>query len=286
MSLINFAIRTCLQQALLGQTHAEGRVFDSKVTPIDELAEAEPKPLIVVSTDDDQILGDSFALEGKGRELDVVIEMVLAGAVDVTLKDQQGNDVEGIELQIPHTDAGMEITLDFMQRRVMRALAEPGSEWAELFRQFAGTPKKILKRRGASTEKGVKFAARQIVITCEPERNEPAYGRAPNALWSRLIAAMRGDPELTDYADVLAAEITGEALPSWRVLQTMLGWGDGEVRNLGPAPVDPGEIGEPPLLTEATLEADLVRMEAPDAPFANEVRTITSGAQAAFEVPA
>ncbi|MFC6772521.1 hypothetical protein [Methylobacterium gregans] len=70
------------------------------------------------------------------------------------------------------------------------------------------------------------------------------------------------------------------------MLQGMLGWGDVEVRNLGPAPVDPTETGEPPVLTEATLEVDVLDLDMSGAPFSSDVRTIAAGPRAPFEVPA
>lgn len=283
MSLINLAIRTCLKRALIGRTQAEERVYDSKVTPIAEIVEGDRRPIIVVATDDDQVMSPSWALDADARELDVVVEMVVADAVRVEVQTPQGT-IEALDLQLPHTDAGLEFTLDLMQRRIERALAEPGEPWAELFRQFSGEPTKKLKRRGGDTQKGVKYAARQLVFTVKP-RAEPAYGQAPNVLWTRFLDQMRTDAELAPLAEAVSAEIVGKALPSWRVLQAALGWTDGAVRNLGPAPVDPAETGEAPVLTQASLDADLVRMEAPDAPFAAETRTIAAGPRALFEVP-
>lgn len=245
MSLISFALRTCLKRALLGQTLAEERVFDSMVVPLDETPQAGMRPKIVVSTDDDMLVCTSFDLNVDQRELDIIIEAELSSEVEV--------DAGGVAFEIPRTDAGLEATLDVLHRQIMRALAEPGAPWADLFRHLAGEPKKILKRRGASNDKGVKFAARQIVITCMPA-NEPAYGQAPNTLWSKVIAAMQADDELAEYGDLVKNLIVGTPLPSWRVLQASMGWTDAAVHLLGPAPIDPAEIGEAPVQTMASLD--------------------------------
>ena len=55
MSIIALAIRMAATRALEteGATLAGARVFDSAITPLDEMVSAEPKPLIVVSTEDD-----------------------------------------------------------------------------------------------------------------------------------------------------------------------------------------------------------------------------------------
>lgn len=272
MSLINLAIRTCLKQALIGRTLAEDRVHDSMVVPLDETLQTGMQPRIIVSTDDDMIVSTSFDLNVDARDLDVIIEMEVSAAVPV--------EADGIAFQIPLTDAGLEASLDFLHRQVMRALAEPAAEWAELFRKFVGKPKKVLKRRGASNEKGVKFAARQIVITCEPA-NEPAYGAPPSAVWSRLIAAMQAEGGgLARHGNLLAAELTGAPLPAWRVLQASMGWSDAEVQNLGPAPLDPVEAGEPPVVVAVDLD-DFDR----DGRLVSSL-TIADGPRASFEVPA
>lgn len=244
MSLVNFAIRTCLKRALLDRTWAERRVFDSMVTPLDETLPEGTRPQIIVSTDDDETTMTSFDLNADGRQLVVIIEIELASEVQV--------DAGGYAMEIPQTDAGLEATLDFIQRQVERALAEPASLWADLFRRLVDEPSKRLKRRGAGADKGVRFAARQLMITCQPS-NEPAYGAAPNKLWTAIAEAMRGDPELADYADLLEAEITGQPLPAWATLQATLGYSDAGVRNLGPAPYDPTEKGEPPVMRRAVL---------------------------------
>lgn len=268
MSLVNFAIRTCLKRALLDRTFAEGRVFDSMVTPIDHTIEAGALPMIVVSTDDDQATLSSFDLNVDGRELDVVIEMELASAVEV--------EAGGVNFEIPLTDAGLEATLDILHRQVLRALAEPTSEWANLFRRFVADPKKILKRRGASTEKGVRFAARQIVLTCQPA-NELPYGADPKGAWADLILLMRADKELSDLAALVAAELTGAPLPSWRVIQAGLGYTDAQIRALGPTPLDPAEAGEAPVMTEAVL------FEIDKAGVVSRSTAIAAGTLASFE---
>lgn len=270
MSLVNFAIRICLKRALLGRTLAKARVFDSMVVPLDETPVDGTLPQIIVATDDDMIVCSSFALDVDARDLDVIIEMELASEVPAP--------AGGIGFAIPQTDAGLEASLDFIQREIFRALNDPGSVWANLFRRFVQTPKKMLKRRGASNDKGAKFAARQIVITVEPV-NEPAYGTPPSGLWETFITAMRADDELAEYGDVVEALIVGEPLPSWRVLQAALGHTDAEARALGSAPFDPDEAGEPPVMTAARL----VDVDAQGSEVGS--LTIRDGELASFEVP-
>jgi hypothetical protein len=253
VSLVAFAIRICLERALLGRTYAEDRIYDSQITAVNQTVPAGQKPLIIISTDDDRSdLTEWDLLRGR-RDLEIVIDMVLATFVQA--KTDCGADGE-IEIKLPHTDSGMEAALDFMQRQVQRAITNSVDPWAELLKEFMGSLSRMLGRRGAGAEKGVRFAAKQIVLICDPIP-EPDFGATipENSPWGRLLALMEADAELSDYAVVLRAEIEeGNHLPSWRRFQASRGWTDARVRNAGFAPVDPTETGEAPLLTAETIE--------------------------------
>ena len=81
-----------------------------------------------------------------------------------------------------------------------------------------------LSRRGASVEKGVRFAARQIVLTCDLVES-PTDGAAvlPGSTWEDLLAMMAVDPELVSIGNMLRAEIEGAPLTDWRRAANMLG---------------------------------------------------------------
>lgn len=218
MSLVAYALRTTLQQALLNRTHAEDRVYDSLITPIAQLTQTEALPLIIVSTDDDE--GDlregNRRLTLSNRNLQIIIETTLAGGYTV--------EAGVATVDIPHTDDGMEKLLDFMAHRVRRAMLDPASPWADLFLGFLGTTKRFFSRRGASDENGTLFAARQLVIVCDPA-DEPDFGVPvdPECLWGQLLAKMRETDGLAGYADVLEAEILGAPLSDWQAEQARLG---------------------------------------------------------------
>ena len=108
MSIIRPILRMCAVAALRERTLAEGRVFDSDNTPLADALAQEPeqaKPYITVYTDEDTRPGvsgrDIYAAE---RNLSLVLEIGAASAV-VTEKD-------GVILQIPATDAGLELAVD------------------------------------------------------------------------------------------------------------------------------------------------------------------------------
>lgn len=229
MSLVAYAIRTTLWRALLGKTYAQDRVYDSEVAPIDEVVQDRPEPFIIVATDDEtaEVSGHNYI--GADRDLDVVIEIALA----TELRRGSGPN-------IPHTDEGLEMALNYMARQVMRVLQADTDPWADLFRTFSLTTKKMTARRGASVEKGVRFAARQIILTVTP-LHEPEFGVAPSGAWADLIAAMRDDEILADFADGLAEEIAGAEVPDWGRLQARLGLTKAGALAVGLGPLNPGE---------------------------------------------
>lgn len=251
MSLTGLAIRTCLKRALLGATLADDRVYDSNVTPLDQLASDGALPLLVVYVDDDVRQPDPRTPQIRTRQVDLVIEMVLAGSVVI----EEGTAT----VTVPHTDAGMEATLDIMAWQVRAALKDPTSPWAELYRTFRGDVAMLTTRRGASTEKGVRFAARQIIITVDPMQ-EPERGTdAVPTPWDALVAQMRTDPELTLYGDLLAALLSGSTLPAWQRLKGKLGQTRAVMDAVGLGVISGGEA-EPPVtrLTVQTPRGDLV----------------------------
>lgn len=273
MSLVAFAIRICLWRALRGKTLAETRVYDSDVAPIEVLLAVEPGPVIVVSTDDDEFEIENTNWLNAPRKLDVIVETILASLVEV-----QG---QGFEFSIPHTDSGMEASLNILGRQVLRVIQADQGIWAVLFRSFvSASPKKVKLRRGAEAIKGgTRFAARQMIVTVDP-LHEPDFGRDPEGLWVDLLAAMRADDPalgLPPYADLLEAEIRGTALPDWRAFQASLGLSIEAVREIGEAPVDLTEEGEPAALETVTLDA-----MAGSATVAS--RTIEEGVQTTFDV--
>lgn len=233
MSLVAYAIRTTLWRALLGKTYAQDRVYDSQVAPIDETVQDQPEPFIIIATDDETSDVSGHDYLGASRDLDVVIEIALASE----LRRDGG-------INIPHTDEGLEMALNYMSRQVMRVLQADEDPWAELFRTFALSTKKMAMRRGASVEKGVRFAARQIVLSVAP-LHEPEFGRAPSGAWAELIAAMRTDDILSVFADGLEEEITGTAIPDWARLKARLGVTNAGASAVGLGPLEQGEAPAP-----------------------------------------
>jgi hypothetical protein len=105
--------------------------------------------------------------------------------------------------------------------------------------------KRRLSRRGASAEGGVRFAARQIVLTCDLIE-APADGAvlAAGSAWADVLAVMEEDEALEPIADLLRLTIEGAAVAEWKRAANMLGIHKSTAAAIGLGPVL-GEGGDP-----------------------------------------
>lgn len=232
MNLLAAALRLTLWRALLGKTLAGASVHDSRVVVDSDQAFKSPQPFIIVSTEMEttEPMGLDFA--GASREIVVLIEIGLAGKLD-----RQG------VVDIPDTEDGLELSLDFLARQVARVLQADHGIWAQLFRTFAGAATKVEALR-AGHEGKKKLAGRQFAITFKPTFGEPPFGEAPAGEWARLIAAMKDDEALSEIGIAFEEELVGETAPDWLKLQQLLGLTEGRAEALGIGPLVPGEEPE------------------------------------------
>lgn len=239
MSLVAYAIRTCLLAVLDGTTLAKGRVHDSAVTPIDDMATAGAEPFLVVSTEDESFDVDGWQFLDAERELDIVIEAAVGGLVRFR---PEGADDDTLAVEIPHTDAGMESSLNFIGRQIFRQMLDGGA-WSDLLREFAFRPKKISVKRGGKAESGTRFAARQYVITTDTIA-EPMFGEEPEGAFADLLEMMAEDERFAGDVPVIRALIVGEPLPDWERARIDLGLTYKSLHSLGLGPLF-HEEGEP-----------------------------------------
>jgi hypothetical protein len=216
MSLARLAMRIAAARALRGATLAEARVYDSAIAPIDQTIAEERRPILIVTTDDHE-------LDVTGRDLfhgnvscDLVIEAAIAARVEVAGEESV--------ITIPHTDEGMELVLDLIEHQIMAALTWERSDWSRVWMKLVPRISRRLSRRGASVEKGVRFAARQIVLTCDLiEAPTDGTTIAAGTAWADLLSVMEADTDLAPIAGMLHTEIEGTPLADWRCAANMLG---------------------------------------------------------------
>ena len=221
MSLTRLVMRLAAARALRDRTLAGARVFDSAVDPIDQTIAENRLPLLVLTTDEHEADITGRDLSGDAQRCDLVIELAIAARVEVPARDGQGGQ---ITIAIPHTDEGMELTLDMMEHQVLGALTRDDNAWARAWMKLVPRVTRRLSRRGASSENGVRFAARQLVLTCDLV-DTPAVGVdiLPGTAWGEVLALMEADQTLASIAAMLREQIEGEHVPDWARAAQFLG---------------------------------------------------------------
>jgi hypothetical protein len=254
MSLTRLVMRLAAARALRDRTLAGARVFDSAVDPIDQTIAETRQPLLVLTTDE-------HALDVTGRDLssgphrcDLVIEIAIASRVEVPASDGDGGQ---ISIAIPHTDEGMELTLDIMEHQVTRALTRDDTAWSRAWMKLVPRITQRLSRRGASSENGVRFAARQLVLTCDLVDTPVAGGTiAPNSAWGDVLVLMEDDPILANIASLLRAVIGGAPLADWHRAAETLGIPLEVANQIGIGPVEDLDADPQPLTDITFLDFD------------------------------
>jgi hypothetical protein len=241
MSLSRLAMRIAAARALKGATLAEARVFDSAIDPIDQTVAETRAPVLIVTTDDHEIDTVGRDLMHGDTRCELVIEAAIASRVEVS---------GDVSLSIPHTDEGMEIVLDLIEHQVMAALTRERTAWSRTWMKLVPRIHKRSSRRGASVEHGVRFAARQIVLSCDLIE-APTDGAAvlSGSTWEGVLAVMAEDEALSPIADLLRATIEEEPLADWRRAANMLGIHLATADAIGVGPIldpasDPEALGE------------------------------------------
>ena len=242
MSIIALAIRMAATRALEteGATLAGVRVFDSAITPLDEMVSAEPKPMIVVSTEDDSAEVGGADWNSGGRSIQLVIETAMSQSVELP-------DGEGQGVLVPNTDAGLELTLAVLSRQISACLfGRGGGAWGVVFRKFVTGTSEVVSRRGIQSKEGARIAARQTVYSisamAEPPFDQPVAADTP---LGAFLAAAAADPQTAALADLIREVIEGEPVgwpETYSVASMVAGLSDELGEAIGIAPL--GGVGQ------------------------------------------
>lgn len=267
MSIVSMALRLSARRLIEANVLEGTRVFDSALAPIGDMIGSEPRPFIVVASEDQRSTITGRDVNGGQSAMDLVVEIVHAAERQFTTEDGEG--VETV-VQVPNTDAGLEFINEITQRQVIRALLEGPEPWGSIFKRLSPSITQINVRRGGGAE-GARFAARQIVITIEP-LNEPGFGALPagGTPLADFLAAMEADADFAPLVPAVRSAIIGEPIANWRQPAATLGLTDSEARALGVMPIiDPGEapveIVEAALFGIGSANAEVIERNLPDA---------------------
>lgn len=256
--LVRTALRLTALRALKGKTFAGDRVEDSSIVPMTEAIAENPKPVVVIYTDDDDhpISGLDLLTPAEGAgNCSMVFLIAIAGATALDAGDW--------EIQFSATDAASELTLDLIENDIKHALLDPRDPWADLWRVVASRGSRWRSQRGATEEKGARYAARQLILDLDPLA-DPLPGGEPIGFWADLVAAIAADPDLdfAALAPIMTRAIRGAStLADRERAQVALGltkWA-AYTTGLEPAPVDytqtPGEALPP--VVEIEIDAEI-----------------------------
>lgn len=248
MSLSRLAMRIAAARAVKNATLAGERVFDSAIDPIDLTVAENRQPVLVVMTDEHEGIPTGRDLFHTDASCDLIIEAAIAARVEI----------EGEEaFTVPHTDEGMELVLDMIEHQVIAALTRERTAWSRVWMKLVPRVKRRLSRRGASAEGGIRFAARQIVLTCDlieaPTDGAPI---AAGTAWADVLAVMQADPALGPVADMLRSTIVGEPVADWKRAANMLGIHKTTANSIGIGPIL-DEDEDPAAMAVMIVEGDI-----------------------------
>lgn len=260
MSLVRSCVRICAVAALRDRLWESVDVYDSDNTPLVDAVQQKPHPYVTVYTDDDDGADiEARDIESGSRTLTMVIEFGIAAPMPAAAEG------EGPTVAVPQTDASYELVIDSLDRQIGHALfTDPRSSWGEHLRRMVLSIRSISRKRGGATEKGVRFAARQIVfqlqVLADPVPGVVLNPKSPILLF--LDAAEAADPKLDIAKAVpfLRSEVNITADWSWRQAQALLGLTREEVEGIGLAPAVITDDVEAPLTTavDPLMEANQV----------------------------
>ena len=136
-------------------TMAGEAVFDSKLTPVMDIAQEAQTPIGLVYTGEEKRRNlDTNGSALWCRNIDLIIEIAIGSFGK--------NGVEWVE-----TDAELEALLDFFELEVEAALSDLSNPWAAAWRKLVRKIEHWDSEPFRSSEQNVRYAVRQIVIGVE-----------------------------------------------------------------------------------------------------------------------
>jgi hypothetical protein len=237
MSIVRACIRLATVAALRDRLWPAD-ILDSDNRPLEEAVTQEPRPYVVVFTDDDDyedIAGNEVT--AAARSLLLVIEFGIAAPIP-------RNDDKGPHVEIPATDGTFELVLDSLDRQIMNALVhDSASPFGEHWRRLIGRVLRLNGKRGGSAEKGARWAVRQRIFHVEP-LIDPVPGATPLAASHPIMTFLdaaehaRADLDIAAAVPLLRAMLEAAPASSWRLAQQWLGARQEAIRGIGLAPPD------------------------------------------------
>jgi len=264
-SIASMALRMAARRLLDNTTLAGTAIYDSAIAPIDNMVgEGETAPFIVISSEDEVADTTGRDVLSGTRQIDLVFEIAIAARLEGTGKPGE-EGAAAPEIVIPATDAGLEISIALIARQMMHSLFETRGGWGEFFKVMIPNVKQVTSRRGVGNKEGARFAARQIILTCDT-LDDPPFGvdqkGRPDA-WGNFITLIEADSEFSALAPLIRATIEGTPIAEWDRERSATGLSDAAAGHMGFAAVQGASEAPAAPLDEATPVLDVVTFEEP-----------------------
>ena len=255
MSLARLALRVAAVEALRGRTMVGDNVRDSDIRAIDieadgSLRTEEDRPFILVYTDDGRATETPLRDLHANGEVDLAFEFGVAAPMTTTDPETGESVIAGTT--VPATDAALEMVLDIIDRQIASALTG-GGKWPTIWKRLSSGVVKVVRRRAVNAEQGVRFAARQVLVTVDL-KPDPVMGAPLGGVWQAFAEALAADrPDLSPVvADMLGTEAPALTIQQMRERfghtpreSTALGYGPFHQGGEGYAIAEPQIDGDP-----------------------------------------
>lgn len=209
MSLARFALRVATVEALRGRTMVGTNVRDSDMSAIDVAADgslrtAEDRLFVLVYTDDGRSSETPLRDLHSNGEVDLVLEFGIATPMVQTDPDTGESVISG---SVPATDDAFEMTLDIIDRQIASALTGEGL-WPTIWKRLSSRVVKVERRRAVNAEQGVRFAARQVLVTLDL-KPDPVMGAPLGGVWQEFATALAdARPDLSPIVEAMLGTAT------------------------------------------------------------------------------
>lgn len=211
MSFCRFALRLSAVMALRGKTLAGDNVHNSRIGVIDFAADGS------LSVNDDKVFLDVFSDDSTADDVHIrdmhqngVLALNFESGVTSTMVESDPETGAGtiVGVGIPATDDAYETTLDLLDSQIQTELTNPDNDWAEIWRKLHNKVIKIERKRVASSDDGIRRAARQLRITVEakadPVKGEVLKPTSPFMQFKEMVD--QHVPEHSQTVDVFLGE--------------------------------------------------------------------------------
>jgi hypothetical protein len=141
-------------------TMARGRVFDSRMDPVQIVDLSEVMPIITVCTDDDT--GTSLSQNNGGPPFEQSVSLVIEASIGMLGEVEDGT---AGDIVLPETEPELEAMLDLLEDQIKLCLIHPTRRWSVEVQKHARRITSWNSQRFVEANGNVRMAARKMTAT-------------------------------------------------------------------------------------------------------------------------